>query len=117
MPHVVLVGKPAVEDIFKALRPILMRNERGILRTMDSYLESKKNSILIESLSIQENKATSFLAMISGREDGIVVRLYPKSEVEKTDGVKRLLAELAKQLLETFPDFKLGETNLGEYLA
>jgi hypothetical protein len=27
------------------------------------------------------------------------------------------LAELAKQLLETFPDFKLGETNLGEYLA
>lgn len=54
----VLVGKPAVEDIFKALRPILMRNERGILRTMDSYLESKKNSILIESLTIQENKAT-----------------------------------------------------------
>jgi len=112
-----LVGKSAVEDIFKALKPILVRNERGILRTMDSYLESKKNSMLIESLSIQENRTISFLVMISSREDGVVIRLYPKSEVEKTDGVKRLLAELAKQFMGTFPDFKLGETNLREYLA
>jgi endo-1,4-beta-mannosidase len=84
---------------------------------MDSYLESQKKSILIESLSVQGNKTTNFLAMISGREDRVVVRLYPKVEVEKTDGVKKTIGELAKQLLETFPDFKLKETNLREYLA
>jgi hypothetical protein len=115
MPHAVLIGKPSIEDIFKELRPLMIKDERGILRTMDSYLERTRKSILIESLPIQENRTVSFLAMISGREDGVVIRLYPKHEVEKTDGVKRLLAELAKQLLETFPDFKLGETNLKEY--
>jgi len=117
LPHVVLIGKPAISDVFVALKPLLIRDERGIIRTMDMYIERNKKAILIESLSVQGNKTISFLAMISGREDGVVVRLYPKTEVEKTDGVKRLLAELAKQLLETFPDFKLGETNLNEHLA
>lgn len=106
-----------IEDIFKALKPLFIKNELEVLRTTDSYMDRTKRAILIESLSIQKNETISFLAMISGREDGVVIRLYPKQEVEKTDGVKRLLAELAKQLLETFPDSKLGETNLKEYLA
>jgi hypothetical protein len=54
--------------------------------------------------------------MISGREDGFVVRLYPKIEVEKTEGVKRIIAELAKQLIVKFPELKVGETNLQDYL-
>jgi hypothetical protein len=55
--------------------------------------------------------------MITGRENGVVVRLYPKQEIEKTDGVKRTLAEIAKQLVRKFSDFKTAETNLGEYLS
>ncbi len=116
MPHVVLRGKPVIDDIFKALTPLMIRDEHGILRTTETYLDSKKKTILIESLSIQGNTTVNFLAMISAREDGVVIRLYPKHEVEKTDGVKRLLAKLALQLLKTFPDFQLGETNLNEYL-
>lgn len=52
----------------------------------------------------------------SGREDGIVIRSYPKLEIEKTEGVKRLIAETARQLLQAFPELKTGETNLSEYL-
>ena len=55
--------------------------------------------------------------MISGRQDGVVVRLYPKFEVEKTEGVKQILAEIAKQLMLAFPEFSLGETNLADYLG
>jgi len=54
--------------------------------------------------------------MITGREDGIVIRLYPKVEFEKTDGVKKILSEMAKQLIQIFPVFEVGETNLSEYL-
>ena len=54
--------------------------------------------------------------MISGRADGVVVRLYPKIDVEKTEGVKKILVELAKQLIATFPELKIGETNLDNYL-
>ena len=116
MPHVVLNGKVAIENIFKELKPLMIRNQNSILKTTDVYLEREKNVILIDSLAIEADKKTVFLAMISGRDDGVVVRLYPKIDFEKTEGVKKILAELAKQLIATFPDLTVGETNLGNYL-
>jgi hypothetical protein len=116
MPHVVLLGNVEIEDIFRELKPVFIRNKKMILKTLESYLERDKNSILIDSLAIEEDKKTVFLAMISGREDGVVVRLFPKIEVDKTEGVKKMLSELAKQLIAMFPELKIGETNLANYL-
>ena len=116
MPHVVLNGKVSVENIFEELKPLLIRNQNSILKTTDVYLEREKNVILIDSLAIDDDKKIVFLAMISGRDDGVVVRLYPKIAVEKTEGVKKILVELGKQLIATFPEFKIGETNLDSYL-
>jgi hypothetical protein len=117
LPHVVLNGKASIQNIFEKLEPLFVRDGTDILRTMELYLERSKNAILIDSLAIEANKKKSFLAMITGRENGVVVRLYPKQEIEKTDGVKRILAEIAKQIVRKFPDFKTAETNLGEYLS
>jgi len=116
LPHIVLNGKAGIENIFKELKPLMIRNENSILKTTDVYLEREKNAILIDSLAIEDEKKTAFLAMISGRDDGVVVRLYPKVDVEKTDGVRKILAELAKQLIATFPELKIRETNLDNYL-
>ena len=116
MPHVVLNGKVSVENIFEELKPLLIRNQNSILKTTDVYLEREKTVILIDSLSIDADKKIVFLAMISGRDDGVVVRLYPKIDIEKTEGVKKVLVELAKQLIATFPELRIGETNLENYL-
>jgi len=116
VPHVVLNGKVSVENIFRELEPLLIRNENSILKTTDVYLERGKNAILIDSLAIDAGKRIVFLALISGRVDGVVVRLYPKIDVEKTEGVKKILVELAKQLIATFPELTVGETNLDNYL-
>jgi len=116
VPHVVLNGKVSVEKIFEELKPLLIRKENIILKTMDVYLEREKNAILIDSLAIDADKKTVFLALISGRNDGVVVRLYPKIDIEKTEGVKKILVELAKQLIATFPELRIGETNLENYL-
>ncbi len=116
LPHVVLNGKAAIENIFKELKPLMIRNKNSILKTMDVYLEREKNAILFYSLEIDSDKKASFLTMISGRNDGVVVRLYPKINVEKTEGVKMIIVELAKQLIATFPELTVGETNLDNYL-
>jgi hypothetical protein len=113
---VVLTGKATIEDISKELKPLFIRNGSTILKTSEVYLERDKNAVLVDSLAIEANRKTIFLAMISGRDDGVVVRLYPKVEVEKTDGVRTILAELVKQLLAAFPGLKVGETNLADYL-
>jgi hypothetical protein len=117
LPHVVLKGKASIQNIFEKLAPLFVRDGTVILKTGELYLERNKNAILIDSLAIESEKKRSFLAMITGRENGVVVRLYPKQEIEKTDGVKRILAEISKQLVRKFPDFKTAETNLGEYLS
>ncbi|MGD6810948.1 MAG: hypothetical protein ACQCN3_14715 [Candidatus Bathyarchaeia archaeon] len=116
MPHVVLNGKISVEEIFEKLNPLFIRHEYIILRTKETYLEKNKKDILIDSLAIEKGKKTVFLALISGRDDGVVVRLYPQVEVEKTDSVKTVLAELAKQVMQTFPEMQVGETNLQDFL-
>jgi hypothetical protein len=46
----------------------------------------------------------------------VVIRIYPGIEVEKTSGIKKILSEIAKQLLVIFPQLKIGETNFTEYL-
>lgn len=116
LPHVVLKGKTKIKSIFNELKPIFLKEGLNILRTSDTYLDRNKTAILIDSLAIESNRKQSFFAMITSREDGVVIRLYPKQEIEKTDGVKKLLAEIAKQLIHQFPDFATAETNLGEYL-
>ena len=116
MPHVVLNGKVSMEDIFKELKPLIIRENQKILRTTDVYFERSKTAILVDSLAIEAGKKTVFIAMINVRDDGLVVRLYPRIEVEKTEGVKRLLAEIAKQIIDAFPSLKIGETNLKDYL-
>lgn len=116
MPHVVLNGKVSLDDIFDKFKGLFIRGQQGILKTDSIFISRDKSSIIIESLSIGDGAKKSFLSLISRREDGVVVRIYPGLEVEKTTGVKKILSEIAKQLLTLFPQLTIGETNLSEYL-
>ena len=116
LPHIVLNGTINIEIIFKKISSLFIRDNTTILKTQEIYLERKKNAILIDSLVIESKLKTNFFSMITGREDGVVIRLFPNIQIKKTAGVKRLLAEIAKQIMHFFPEFILGETNLEEYL-
>ncbi len=115
MPHVVLNGNVYVERLFSILERLFIRIGDRILKTMDIFLEKSKTSFLVECLIIDSGLKTNFLVIISARDDGVVVRLYPKVDIEKTDSVKQMLAEIAKQLMRSLPELKVGETNLKDY--
>lgn len=116
MPHVVLNGNVDLDDIFNKFKGVFIRNENGILKTDNIYISRDKAAILIESLAIEGGVKNSFFALINRRNDGVVVRIHPVIEVEKTSGIKNILSEIAKQLLIVFPQLTIGETNLSEYL-
>lgn len=116
MPHVVLKGKIHIQEIFDKINPLFIRKEDVILKTSNTFIDREKKSILVESLVIADGNKINFFAMIVSRQDGVVVRIYPGSEVEKTDGVKRILAEIAKQLLGKFPELEIGKTNISDFL-
>ncbi|MCK5251888.1 MAG: hypothetical protein KAQ96_03025 [Thermoplasmata archaeon] len=116
LPHVVLVGNVDMEEVFRRLKPVFVKTDRGILKATDSYMDRGRRNIIVDSLAIEGGERERFLMLIGQREEGLVVRLFDVPEVERTEGVKRLLAETAKQLLATFPDLVVGETNLERYL-
>jgi hypothetical protein len=65
---------------------LLIRNEKIIIKTTGAYLEREKNAVLIDSFALDAEDKTVFLALISGRDDGVAVR-FPKIDFEKTEGV------------------------------
>ena len=102
MPHVVLNGNVSIDEIFNKLRGVLICNESRILKTDNIFMSHDKTSIIIESLTIEAGFKRIFFTMIGRRDDGVVIRIYQGSEVEKIIGVKSLLSEIAKQLLAAF---------------
>ncbi len=44
------------------------------------------------------------------------IRIYPRFVIKKTQGVKKILAGIANQILMIFPNLSIGKTNLTEYL-
>ena len=116
MPHAVVNGDVNIDEIFNKLKSVFIRNESGLLKTDNIYISRDKTAILIESLVIESGVKRSFLVMIGQRNDGVVVRIYPGSEVEKTVGVRSILSEIVKQLLATIPQLVIGANNLSDYL-
>ncbi len=116
MPHVVLKGRVDMEEVFRRFKPVFVKTDRGILKATDAYIDRTRRTIIVDSLAIEGGDKVRFLMTLGLREDGMVVRLFEVPEVEKTEGVKRVLAETAKQLMAAFPDLEVGETNLQRYL-
>jgi hypothetical protein len=116
MPHIVLNGKITIDHIFTNLKPIFIKQDTGIIKTTNHFISKDKTEMLVDSLSIESNKNYRFFALINSRADGIVIRIFPGLEIEKTPGVKKILVEIAKQVLSINPDLAIGKTNLTEYL-
>ncbi len=115
MPHVVIQGDLHLPDIFKQLDLFVIKTDSKIIKTTKIYLSKDISSILIETITIDMGKRISFLSMISQRNDGVVVRLYPGTNVEKTDLVKQSLSEIAKKILILFSESNIGKTNLQDF--
>jgi hypothetical protein len=117
IPHVVLTGEVDIQDIFQQLQSLTVRTQQMLIRTQTTYLASDGTAILIESLAGTPPKLQHFLTVINRRNDGLVIRIHPYSTVDKTIEVKQLLAEVAKQILQSYPQLVIGKTNLQEFFT
>ena len=116
MPHVVLLGSVEMEEVFRLFKPVFAKTERGIVKATDSYIDRGGRCMLVDSLAIEGGEQTRFMMEISQKEDGLLVELWSGLEVESSEGVKTVLGETSKQLLETFTELVVGDTDLQSYL-
>ena len=116
MPHVVIENAPDLATVFQGLLPFAERKDEQILRVADLYLNRSGRTALLECVVIDKGVAVSFFALLAQRDNQITVRLYPLTDPEKTDGVKRLLALIAVRVRDLVPGSRFGKTNLQDYL-
>jgi hypothetical protein len=116
MPHVVVEGAGPLGLAYRKLEPFVERQGQEILKVVDLYLNQKENSLLLESIVIEAGAQQTFFAQLSQKDLNVTVRLLPRTDPEKTPGVKRLLATIAGRLRSLFPGSRFGKTNLDEFL-
>ena len=116
IPHVVLEGDLQIKNIFREIEDLFIKEENLLIRSTNSFLSKDETLILLETLVIENGVKNQFFMMINQRDDGVVVRIHPMKDIEKTNGVKRSLAEIGNQIIVKFEGAKIGKTNLSEFL-
>ncbi len=116
MPHIVLENINEVKQAYDAILPFSEKTEDGILKVIDKYLNSTEQVALIEVLAIENGRNQNFFVQLSQKQTSLTVRLLPMTDPEKTDGVKTIMAKIAKQIKDRDKKITYGKTNLQDFL-
>jgi hypothetical protein len=116
MPHIVLENINTINEAYEAVKPFANKIEGGMLKVMDKYINSTGQIVMIEALAIEGVKNQNFFIQLSQKKSSITVRLLPQTDPEKTNGVKTIMAMIAKQIKDIDANISYGKTNLQDFL-
>jgi hypothetical protein len=112
MPHVILAGKVDLCAIAKDFQPHV-RNDCGwITKLTDYFVAAAGNSALFEALAVAQGVTHNFFVRVEQKGDEVSVRIDPRTNVEKNDGVKRAVAIASAVLRHHVPSLSVKRTNL-----
>ncbi len=113
MPHVVIRGELDLAAFARDFKGLLLRESGDVLRADTVYLERGQRSALVAALVVEAGRKLPFYITISCHDRGTTtIRIDPLTHVERSQGVRRLVAELAATLLERMPGATISVTNL-----
>lgn len=116
MPHVVLEGRLDIQRFCTVYQPLVHRESDKILKLQHAYVSTTRDEVLIEAVALQDGHPQRFLVQVLVRDNRATVKLYPGTDPEKTDAVKKTVALVARQLMDCSPGVRYGSTNIGEFL-
>jgi hypothetical protein len=116
MPHVVIEEAPALATACQSIELSVVRSGSEILKVVDIYVNRSGRIALIDCVAVEEGRSQTFFVQLSQKDRQITVRLLPATDPEKSNGVKRVMAMIAKQIHEATIGSRFGKTNLQEFL-
>ncbi len=116
MPHVVIEEALDLGIASQGIKLSVARNGSEIIKVVDVYLNRTRHIALVDCVVVEEGRSQTFFVQLSQKERQITVRLLPATDPQKTIGVKRVIALIAKQLHEATAGSRFGKTNLQEFL-
>jgi hypothetical protein len=117
MPHIQVLGADPLEPLAARFEPLSSRHGDTITKATAFYLNARDRTALVEALVVEPHVHRKFYILLTEKSGGLMVRLDPLTDPEKTDGVKRLLAEVAAWVRRASPRGRYGTTNLSEFLV
>ena len=116
MPHVVIRGSLNLATFVSDFEPIQERGtgDRGgdISRADRIFLEHRGANALVECLVVESGRKQPFYIKISVHDSKSTVRVDPICRVERSEGVKELVAQLGARALRATPGGEIDVTNL-----
>jgi hypothetical protein len=117
MPHVVFEGDFSLQGAFESFRSIVEREDDEVRKIDRCFLDSRKHTLLLETLIVSGRQRQKYLIQVSSRaEGGFTLRLDPLTDPEKTDAVKRSLATAYRWFQRLFPGLVVRKTNIAPFL-
>jgi hypothetical protein len=94
-----------------------LRDGGEVLRLLDVFVNQAGRTALLDCVVVDPGSpAKSFFVQLSHKDRQVTVRLLPATDPEKTDGVKMLLATVAKTVRDAIAGSRFGKTNLQDLL-
>lgn len=115
MPHILIEGANALGEVARRHAPWSDRRGDLLVKFDRLYLETMGRAALVEALVVDRGHPQRFFVALQARDEGIMVRLEPLTDPEKTVGVKRALALMADRL-RSESGGRYGATNIAEFL-
>ena len=110
MPHVVfnkMIDLPMFSEKFKKI----FQKEPMLIKVDNIFTDKHKRLALLPTVVI-DSQNQNFLIEINVKEEKTTVRLYPRTDPEKTEGVLVALSMVGKLILDIFPDLHVTKTNI-----
>jgi hypothetical protein len=117
MPHVEVRGPVRLAAFHARFAPRALREEATVTNALAAFLAHDHRVLLVDMTVVEGFLRQSFFLVLTERDDGVMVRLLPRTSPEKTAGVKRAVAWASAWLRAGTPDATVGTTNLQEFLA
>lgn len=116
MPHVIVEKPVALRDYVASFRPLEHKEGETVCKASEAFLNSSGSSALVEAVVVDDGQTQKFFVSLSEKPKQVTVRLLRMTDPAKTRGVKRLLALVAKDLVERSPGASYGATNIEPFL-
>jgi len=115
VPHVIRSGVADLTVAWRELPRGPWRWRTTVARVEGCYLGLDAGTLLVAGVVVEYGRPLHPVLLVSLGADATAVHLWPAVSVERTDGVKRLLAQVAKELM-AFGAGKVTTTNIAHLL-
>ncbi len=100
MPHVILSPEVDPEEYFLRFEPWKeARSDGTILEVRSAYLRRDRQVVLLQAISLELGPAQHFFVAVEKKRKQVTVRCHPHPSPARTEGVKDIIAKVARDLV------------------